>query len=253
MLSHVSIAPILRPEQLRKLREIPGILKHEPRPKSFEHGGIQIPCSALTEISGPPGSGKTEWTLQFIASLSAAPKNSAANAIPGSDPRGTPCVYPRVAWIEDAFSANPRGFAEHGVDLRNFLFIEGGKDSLWAAHQVLRSQLFGVAVLWVRESILSSSQPSVELRKLQLSAEQAGVPLLLLSPQPRPSGANWPLALQIAMDPGTRRPTVLHYSPRSEEISHDRPRFQRAASASGTGSVGHGGAGTRPRTGLRTA
>ena len=218
MFSKLSIAPILKPEQLERLRNIPGILKQAPDSPHPEFEGIRIPRGAITEISGPAGSGKTEWTLRFIQqNFDQHSKHERIGSVETA----------RVCWIEDVFTANPRGFTEHGLDLSRFLFVEGGRDSLWATHQVLRSQLFDAVVLWVRESVLSVNEPSVELRKLQLSAEQAGVPLLLLSPQPRPTGVNWPVALQIAMDPNTRTAKVLEKSPRSEEVDHERRKFAR--------------------------
>ncbi len=244
MLTRLNIAPVLTADHLRqtdrlaRLRETPGILKTPPASPHIEHDGIFVPRGAITEISGPPGSGKTEWTLRFISScfsnLCSSAKDSGQHS--NQDERigmvgsggvvqnRTTRVATRVAWIEDAFTANPRGFAEHGADLSQFLFVEGGKDALWATHQVLRSQLFGAVVLWVRESVLSATKPSVELRKLQLSAEQAGAPLLLLCSQPRPTGVNWPVSLQMNMDPRTRRPRILQQSPRSEEVGHERRR-----------------------------
>lgn len=246
MFARTSIAPILRPEQLtserlERLRQIPGVLKSAPHASHHEFEGIRIPRGAITEISGPPGSGKTQWTLRLISQVFQlqdsldtdrhSPTTERIGTVGVSESpdraalRAGQKVGQRVGWIEDTFTANPRGFAEQGVDLRQFLFIEGGKDSLWAAHQLLRSRLFDFVVLWVRESILSVEEPSVELRKLQLSAEQAGTPVLLLSSHPRPTGVNWPVALQIAMNPQTRLAEVLQLSPRSEEVRHERPRF----------------------------
>jgi RecA/RadA recombinase len=246
MFARSSVAPILRPEQLtaerlEQLRKIPGILKSTPLASHLEFEGIQIPRGAITEISGPPGSGKTQWTLRLISqtfqlqdslgsdrhspTMERIGTVGASGGPDGAAPRDALKVGLKVGWIEDTFTANPRGFAEEGVDLRQFLFIEGGRDSLWAAHQILRSRLFDIVVLWVRESILSVQEPSVELRKLQLSAEQAGTPVLLLSSQPRPTGVNWPVSLQISMNPQTRQAELLQLSPRSEEVRHERSRF----------------------------
>lgn len=197
--SMFSVAPILSTEvnadgsatltrKLEKLRSISGILPCPPPSRDalfWEQAERAVPRGAITEISGPFGSGKTEAVVHFIAKHQE--------------------TLGRVAWIEDRFTAYPTGFLQHGVQLSRMLFIEGGTESLWAAHQVLRSQLFGAVVLFVRDSILSVHQPRVELRKLQLSAEQSNACMFLLTHQPRPQGASWPLAMQLQANPNTRR------------------------------------------------
>jgi len=197
-----SVAPILSLEapfgseafekKLEKLKSISGILKSSPPARDalpWTEAGTAVPRGALTEVSGPAGSGKTEAVLKFLAAHTA--------------PLG------RVAWIEDRFTAFPTGFSQHGVDLSRLLFIEGGKDSIWAAHQILRSQIFGALILFVRESTLSASQPQIELRRLQLSAEQSHAAVILLTHQPRPQGASWPISLQLRMDARTRKMEIL--------------------------------------------
>ena len=198
-----SVAPILSMDQaaddstalerrLERLRSISGVLKSPPPSRDallWEHAEVSVPRGALTEVSGPYGSGKTEALLKFIAAHQQA--------------------LGRVAWIEDRFTAYPTGFLQQGVDLSRLLFIEGGAESIWAAHQVLRSQIFGAVVIFVREATLSASEPRVELRRLQLSAEQSNACVFLLTHQPRPQGASWPLALQLRANPDTRRLDVL--------------------------------------------
>jgi hypothetical protein len=36
---------------------------------------------------------------------------------------------------------------------------------------------------------------------------------------------NWPVAVQISMNPQTRQAEFLQVSPRSEEVRHERSRF----------------------------
>ena len=178
--------------RLEKLRSISGVLKNLPPAREalfWEKADALVPRGALTEISGPIGSGKTEAVLNFLAEHQQS--------------------LGRVAWIEDRFTAYPTGFLQQGVDLSRLLFIEGGNESVWAAHQVLRSQVFGAVVLFVRESTLSASEPRIELRRLQLSAEQSNACVFLLTHQPRPQGASWPLALQLQADPQSRRLKIL--------------------------------------------
>ena len=123
MFSKLSIAPILKPEQLERLRTIPGILKQAPESPPLEFEGIRIPRGAITEISGPAGSGKTEWTLRFISQHFGQHSQNCERI--GMDETGRmesrvapgqSRVVQRVGWIEDTFTANPRGFAEHGLD-----------------------------------------------------------------------------------------------------------------------------------------
>lgn len=180
--------------KLEKLRSISGVLPCPPPSRealSWEQADVSVPRGALTEVSGPFGSGKTEAVVKFIARHQES--------------------LGRVAWIEDRFTAYPTGFLQHGVDLSRMLFIEGGAESIWAAHQVLRSQVFGSVILFVRESTLSASEPRVELRRLQLSAEQSNACVFLLTHQPRPQGASWPLALQLQANANTRRLDVLKH------------------------------------------
>ena len=114
------------------------------------------------------GSGKTELLLAFLAE------------------------HPelRAAWIEDHFTIYPCALPQQGVQLDRILFVTGLSDSLWAAHQALRSQLFGVVIL---SALLKGK---TDLRRLQLSAEQANASVVLLTETPTVQGA-WPISLQI--------------------------------------------------------
>ena len=61
-----------------------------------------------------------------------------------------------VAWIEEDFSLYPCALPQHGVEMERVLFVESGGESLWSAHQILRSGLFEVVVLnaWVEEEVM---------------------------------------------------------------------------------------------------
>ena len=107
-----SVAPILSMDQpadgsatlghrLEKLRSISGVLKSPPPSRGalpWKQATVPVPRGALTEVSGPTGSGKTEALLKFIATHQHE--------------------LGRVAWIEDRFTAYPTGFLQHGIDLR---------------------------------------------------------------------------------------------------------------------------------------
>ena len=168
-------------ENLDRLRAILGTSQPPVSREGFAFSLLKpgIPRGAITEISGSPGSGKSEVVLKFLAETS-------------------PSL--RVAWIEEDFTIYPCALPPAGVDLSRVLFSHAGSRASWSTHQILRSQLFGVVVLnaFIREE--------VELRRLQLAAEKSQTSLILLSETPRLAG-NWPIQLQIrvARDPDTRR------------------------------------------------
>lgn len=133
---------------------------------------MQLPQGAITEILGAPGSGKTEAVLRFLA------------------------AHPelRVAWIEEDFTIYPCAFPQRGVDLARVFFVDCSVESaLWATHQVLSSQLFGIVVLSARIRDL------VVLRRLQLAAEKNQARVILLSEVSAmaSAGGAWPIRLQL--------------------------------------------------------
>lgn len=130
-----------------------------------------IPRGAITEISGTPGSGKSEFLLRFLAEHASL----------------------KTAWIEDQFTAYPCAFPQMGVSLERVLFAEAGAESLWTAQQILRSQLFGAVVLSPQTSLRINE---IQLRRLQLAAKQSNAALILLPEYPTIQGA-WPISLQI--------------------------------------------------------
>jgi hypothetical protein len=112
-----------------------------------------IPRGAVTNIYGI---GKTEITLGFLA------ENQSA----------------KIAWIEDRFSIFPCGVLQRKVDLDRILFSEAGREYIWTALQVLRSQIFQIVV------VLGHPKDQSIIRRLQLTAEKSNVALILLSDSP---------------------------------------------------------------------
>jgi hypothetical protein len=157
--------------RLNQLREILG--QHSPAVSrerfafSLERDGI--PRGAITEISGSPGSGKSEAVFKLISETSSSI---------------------RVAWVEEDFTIYPCALLQAGVDLSRVLFSQAGGLACWSAQQILRSQLFPIVVLSAR------IREEIELRRLQLAAEKSCTTLLLLSDEPRRQGA-WPIRLQL--------------------------------------------------------
>ncbi len=135
------------------------------RNPSFRNG---IPQGALTAIVSPAGGGKSELVFQFL----------------GENPRL------RVAWIEEELTLYPCALERFDVGLERVLLIEAAQEGLWCAHQVLRSQLFEVVVLMLRQL------EEMDLRRLQLAAEKSGAALILLRETPIVRGA-WAIHLRL--------------------------------------------------------
>jgi len=147
---------------------LPNIPARESLPSSFLPSGI--PKSALTEISGSEGGGKTEFILSLLSEN----------------------LNLRVAWIEKELTAYPWAFLQCGIELHRVLFVESGAQALWCALQVLRSQLFDVVVV---NAFIDSEK---QLRRLQLESEKVRASVLFLSQEPRRKQM-WPLALQLSV------------------------------------------------------
>ncbi|MBI3557019.1 MAG: hypothetical protein HY074_12205 [Deltaproteobacteria bacterium] len=162
---------------LAKLAELRTLITPRKR-ESFVFSEFQngIPRGAVTELSGAHGSGKTRMALKLIAE--------------------NPSVH--VAWVEDQFTAYPCAFPQQGVQLGRVLFAEAEDQALWTANQMLRSGIFGIVVINTRPL------EQIELRRLQLAAEQANTAVLLLSEDPTIEGA-WPIALQLQINRGSPR------------------------------------------------
>lgn len=122
-----------------------------------------IPRGAITEICG---SGKSELVLRFLAEHKTL----------------------SVAWVEERFSAFPTAFTQFGIDMKRVLFLEGNSDSLWIILQLLKSQAFGVVVLY---GDLSDFKV---LRKIQIAAEKSNTIFFWLSKEP---SHHWTSSLQI--------------------------------------------------------
>lgn len=130
-----------------------------------------IPRGAITELSGAHGCGKTDFVLRLIAE--------------------NPKVH--IAWVEDELSIYPCAFEQRGVQLGRVLFAEAQDQALWTALQMLRSGIFGIVVVSVSPQ---QQLEQLELRRLQLAAEQVNASVILLSEAPTMHGA-WPISLQL--------------------------------------------------------
>lgn len=124
-----------------------------------------LPRGALVELTG---AGKTSVAAQFLA------ENAGL----------------RAAWVESRFSLLPSAFPQRSVQLEKIFFVEGGKQSAWAAATILRAQLFPVLVYHAPYG------EERELRRFQLLAERSNTTMLLLGQKPLASSA-WPIRLSL--------------------------------------------------------
>lgn len=133
-----------------------------------------FPKGALTEVSGPSGSGKTEVVLGFLAKHSEL----------------------KVAWVEQKLSIYPSAFPLRKISLSRVLFVET-EEYLWAAYQVLKSQVFQVLVL------SAPVRQEIALRRLQIAAEKAQVVVVLLTESLTQQGT-WPISVQLQVSRGAQ-------------------------------------------------
>lgn len=136
-------------------------------PLPYSRFGSGLPRGALVEITGH---GKTESVLQLL--------------------RENPAL--RAAWVESHFSLLPSAFLQRQANLEKIFFVEGGKDSAWAAAVILRSQLFPVLVYHAPYG------EERELRRFQLLAERSATTMILLGARPLEERA-WPIRISLAV------------------------------------------------------
>lgn len=128
-----------------------------------------LPRGALVEVFGK---GKREAVVQFLV------ENAQHSA----------------AWIEKEFTLFPSALSQREAALEKIFFIEGKKESAWAASAVLRSQLFPIVVYQAPYG------EERELRRFQLLAEKSKSTMILL-PEKKLSLA-WPIHLSLEMNEG---------------------------------------------------
>jgi hypothetical protein len=123
------------------------------------------------------GEGRWTWSVRFLKARTDA----------------------RVAWLSrESSSLFPMALAQEGISLSSILFlervpIEEGMDVLLG---VLRSGLFEVVVM--DQELLPRNRRDVQVRKIQLTAEDSGSLILLLSEQSTSS-----FGVQIRVEAGS--------------------------------------------------
>jgi len=153
---------------LQELRARLGVFDSHFQREAFPYSRLSsgLPRGVLVELTGP---GKTENVAQLLAEN------------PGL----------RAAWVEQRFSLLPSALLQRRVNLEKIFFVEGGKDSAWAASSILRSQLFPLIIYHAPYG------EERELRRFQLLAERSASTMILLRDQPLEERA-WPIRISLA-------------------------------------------------------
>lgn len=94
----------------------------------------------------------------------------------------------KIAWIEETITINPYALKQKGVQLDNFLFVEGKGEIAWCISQVLSSGCFHVVV------IENARWSEKDLRRFQLLSEKSQNHFFLLSTHP---SSSWVPHLQL--------------------------------------------------------
>lgn len=165
------------------LQELRARLGNTEKLPAFPYSRLEqgLPRGALVEITGP---GKTESVATLLAE--------------------NPLL--RVAWIESHFSLLPSALPQRKVNLEKIFFVEGGRDSAWAASTILRSQLFPIVVYHPAPLPRETENDLRELRRFQLLAEKSASTMILLGEEPRTLA--WPIRLSLASENGGKKLNV---------------------------------------------
>lgn len=94
-----------------------------------------------------------------------------------------------VAWIEEDMKKLPEGAVRaQNPNLKKILFLDGGKDSSWAANAMLKSGEFPIVVYRAPYGDIK------ELRRFRFFARKHNATMILLREEPCFS---WPIGLQL--------------------------------------------------------
>jgi hypothetical protein len=146
-------------EQLKSLLAF----SHEKEFLTFSKFDLQIPKGAITLVSG---FGKTEFVLDFL-----------------SEHRDFFTI-----WIEEKFSFSPSAALQKELSLKNFLFVESGRQTIYTCLQALKSQVFQVVLVYCENIDLK------DLRRIQIFSEKSDCITFWLTNNRKKM---WPIALQV--------------------------------------------------------
>jgi len=154
---------------------------------------LRPPKSAVSEVCGPLGSGKTALVVEWLAGLPAS----------------------QIAWIETGLSLYPCALAARGVALERVLWLDCVSDAqaLECTLEVLRAQVHSIVIVHPR-----TSWAGVQWRRVQLAAEKAGAWVIRLGDRLTQEGA-WPIAFQVTLE-GLGQVPVIHKSREPLRLPH---------------------------------
>lgn len=133
------------------------------------HDQGMLPEGSLIEISGPEAS---RQAAQILAKNTALP----------------------TAWIEHRLEAMPEEVIRARLNFDKILFIDGQRDSAWAASAILDSKLFPILVY------RAPYENEKFLRRLRRQARESGASVLLLRSEPCFS---WTIRVHLRAENGT--------------------------------------------------
>lgn len=144
------------------------------------------PRSGLTEIVVERwGTGELQMIVPLLRRISDAGEDQA-------DAR-----HGWIAWVAPPYIPYAPALATAGIDVARLLLVHAAIDSesLWAAEQALVSASCQIVLAWARNAAHR------QLRRLQLAAEDEGVPCILFRP-PEALRAASPAALKLYLGAG---------------------------------------------------
>jgi hypothetical protein len=157
--------------------ENPGRLPTGLAPLDGATGG-GLPRGRVTELTGPPGAGRTGLACRVAASATRAGEV--------------------IAWVDAEDALDPEAAAAAGVVLGRTLWVRPGgvRDATRAAEILCRAGGFGLVVLDLGERTAETGHDTAVMARLARAAAETRTALLALGSQPR-AGAFAALGLEV--------------------------------------------------------
>lgn len=124
--------------------------------------GGGFPSGRLSEINGPPSSGRTALTLRLVQQTLAATDPGAA---------------PLAAWIDWADAFDPRSALACGIDLERLLWVRptSARSALRSCDKILQTEGFGLIVFDTMHALSSQKTQKTQKTRKALKARHRGL------------------------------------------------------------------------------